>query len=367
MEKPTESNPTEHCFRMYTPTQIVDYLFERSALTQEQIDKYLKVYLGERYREIMSSKAAIYIPDYYEFLPDRYKRLDEIEKAIIADSLSRIRDQIANKIRQKFDVPVYDVKQNKIPRLSEEKKKKKKWNTLRNKTNTGIKIRQKMPTIWSEHAHPFSTEMLQSDNILFEKRYISKQSLSTIAVIREYKEELISGIELENLSINELLQVIIDALNGGICIRDSGFTHCDIKPSNIFVEYDDQTEQYKGMVGDLEGLIKSGTIYNKDITLSTPGYSVKTNKKVETVIDESYDSYSWAKTIMDMLVKFNGNKAEKLLELSQANPALKDSLDELEKTLENGTNKNPEKRPKLEEYRDLLMKILNSITYTETI
>lgn len=142
--------------------------------------------------------------------------------------------------------------------------------------------------------------MLNHPNIQAEYIYTTDNGVRI--AVREYHEELLDASKIGDWPLSEKIRILIEAINGSICIRDSGFTHCDIKPENIFVIQDPETGIYTGKVGDLEGLLESNTTAKPDEIIHTLPYSENSlNGNKTNLIDSHRDAFSWALTIASVL------------------------------------------------------------------
>jgi serine/threonine protein kinase len=286
------------CKVINTPTAITDqFRIMTDSLSQEYVANLALSFA----RRINAGEHIILTKDDLIQLgidATEFALMDKYEKEIIIQTLARIRDKVAFIIKGATDAMVYNQKQTDLE-LTYSLAKIGSWTTVSGGQDLRIKRRvldrnklgrtEKLPYNFDKHP-----------NIAAEYRYVSEKG--DLACVKKYEDNLKSADELFVIDLETRVKILLDAVKGLIYIHRNGYVHCDIKPENIYVVKDNENGEIIGQIGDLEGLILSGSEIELHHIFATPDYRepLKTESKT---IDFAFDIYSFALIVVEILNK----------------------------------------------------------------
>lgn len=296
-------NGPKKIIKFNTPAAILIRLIESEhAVDVADLDVLIASSINAIRLKIQNCDALIYVPD--TRIPNCRQGADGIDYtlAILKDVLDKIRLRVAEYISANFDCNVIVTNQP-VDNIAVDCDERLKWLSIKRGENTdeSIKIRE-FPSAELVR-DPIPDEFKQHPFILYEQR--SNVGENGTMLRRRLLPNITTADEEMHLPLLLKIKILIEALSGAIFIRDLGYVHCDIKPHNIFILRDVETEDLIGMIGDLEGLVKN----NPDNCLKPPTftaqfceefYQPKSNNECKSKkfpLDEARDSFSWAITI----------------------------------------------------------------------
>lgn len=115
-------------------------------------------------------------------------------------------------------------------------------------------------------------------------------------------------------SAKETIGIMMDAAKGLASMHESGYAHLDIKPANIFIDFDKKSGNYSGKIGDLGLALRIGSRFMvstyeflapEAISLHEP---LKLNNNL--IVTNKLDSYAFGITMMQIVTQFYTVKNE---------------------------------------------------------
>ncbi len=341
--------------KINTPKKVLGLLIGPNAetcVTHQNIENVMDEHLKLLKNKFRGVDVLIYPPD---------TRITEsgdyiaIELEILRETLDRVRMQIAEKIRRSLDCKVILTNQpldNLTSGYSTEK-----WHSERNYPAATPRIKTKRipnPELLTE----LPEDELSHPNILFENRY--RISENSILVRRPYLPGITTLDNESHLPIKAKLRILIDALGGNLYLHYCGFVHCDVKPSNIFIQTT-QENDLVGMIGDLEGILEQNSNNTSSIPIYTPQFHEESYFPKADIkpIDYSRDSFAWAITLAYVLTDqtevFSTAKIPNIEDWFSSEQKNCPKYSFLIEQCKLGIGKDRSQRPTLETYKEALL------------